>query len=124
MNIIVLLYTHKHGTDCSVFTTMELATQGAATIIIDNLSDLDDNDELCANLEALYKDKNYEQLCKLWDEYQGKKLWNSESIELCERELFGFPVDPVVWATDDAPFTGSQVKGLLEENSRLRKGKD
>jgi hypothetical protein len=28
--------------------------------------------------------------------------------------------EPVVWATDDAPFTGPQVKALLDENEVLR----
>lgn len=32
--------------------------------------------------------------------------------------------EPVVWAYDDAPFTGDEVRELLEENERMRRHVD
>lgn len=49
-----------------------------------------------------------------------KPFTHSEIVQRFERMLFEQRASLVVWADESSPFTGEQVKALLDENERFR----
>jgi hypothetical protein len=85
--VSVLLYTHRHGTDFSVYATDALAHEAAANLVMENLGDLDSwqseeaSYEIAKDIRSKFNAKDYCAVMGAWEEAAA----GEESFEIDQR---------------------------------------
>lgn len=83
--IYVLLYEHKHGTDVSLYRTLELAQDSATVIILDRVEEELWDREDAEKLKSMI---NFEDMLSFFHD-QELNFRYPESIEIWPREVYG-----------------------------------
>ena len=82
IKVYTLLYSHRHGTDVSVYNSKESATFAAYRLASERTEEWEDA-EGKARFDA---EKDYEDALTIWDEVEMDRA-NFESLEISETEL-------------------------------------
>lgn len=79
--VFVVLYHHRHGTDLWVSSTEEKALQSLAPVMLDSITEIDDEDSK-KKIKFLLESEKYKEAAKAWEEYHA---FSEESFEIVER---------------------------------------
>lgn len=86
--VFVLVYTHKHGDDLSVYDTEEHAVMSACDIIEEYINDVED-ETVKAAIKLAILECAWNKAFDIWCKYQRDLEWASEDITIYTKEVLG-----------------------------------
>jgi hypothetical protein len=88
MNVWVVNYTHKHGTDIAVCASEVAAYQWAAIAILDSKEEIEDK-ELVKTFEVSFELREFSKIFELWVGYQNREdaAWSPDYMEILVKEV-------------------------------------
>jgi hypothetical protein len=80
MDVFVVDYDHKYGTDVLAYSSHEAALQGVCSLIAENLHEVHE-DETAYQIGKLINAKKYQEAFSLWEQYMEQNEWR-ESMSI------------------------------------------
>jgi hypothetical protein len=83
--LVVLEYHHRHGHDTYVCATEQDVARQMASVMLENLSDINVTEEQAKTIALTIADGKYNGLAELWEEWtNGDEYFTLESNQLLE----------------------------------------